>query len=199
MGHFAANPEALARIPRALAFRYDALPLNLAGGVLSVALADPSDAETIDALRAATRLRVRPLPMAREMIRENLHAAYGEAPVSSAERERGADAPAVRAVDLVFARAIAAHASDIHIEPAAGSGRVRLRVDGVLRELETIPAEVLPAFISRLKLMARMDIAHRRTPQDGRCGIPYDQGEIDARLASVPTIDGEKLVIRLLD
>src|ERR1700682_2034616 len=115
MATFATNPEALARLPRALAFRYDALPLGLTDGVLSVALPDPADAATVDALRAATRLRVRPLPMAREAIRENLHAAYGEAPVSSAERERGADAPAVRAVDLVFARAIAAHASDIHI------------------------------------------------------------------------------------
>jgi type IV pilus assembly protein PilB len=199
MGHFAANPEAVARIPRALAFRYDALPLNLAGGVLSVALADPNDVETVDALRAATRLRVRPLPMARETIRQNLQAAYGESAAPSTERERGADSPAVRAVDLVFARAIAAHASDIHVEPTAAGGRVRLRVDGVLRELETIPSDLLPAFVSRLKLLAGMDIADRRTPQDGRCGIPFEQREIDARVASVPTIDGEKLVIRLLD
>src|ERR1700736_4018975 len=165
MGHFAANPEAVARIPRALAFRYDALPLHLSGGVLSVALADPNDAETVDALRAATRLRVRPLPMARETIRQNLQAAYGESATPPADRDRAADAPAVRAVDLVFARAIAAHASDIHVEPTAGGGRVRLRVDGVLRELETIPSELLPSFVSRLKLLAGMDIAARRQPQ----------------------------------
>src|SRR5947209_2483382 len=194
MGHFAANPEAVARIPRALAFRYDALPLTLAGGVLSVALADPKDTETVDALRAATRLRVRPLPMSRETIRENLQAAYGESPLPAAERERGGDAPAVRAVDLVFARAIAAHASDIHIEPVASGGRVRIRVDGVLRELETIPPDLLLPFVSRLKLLAGMDIADRRTPQDGRCGIPFEQREIDARVASVPTIAGEKVV-----
>ena len=197
MANFAANPEAVARVPRALAFRYDALPLSLAGGVLSVALADPNDAAVVDALRAATRLRVRPLPMAREAIRENLHVAYGETAAPTANH--GGDAPAVRAVDLVFARAVAAHASDVHVEPSPGGGRVRLRVDGILRELETIPHGLLPSFVSRVKLLAGMDIADRRAPQDGRCGIPFEQREIDARVASVPTIDGEKLVIRLLD
>jgi type IV pilus assembly protein PilB len=197
MATFATSPEALARLPRALAFRYDALPLGLADGVLSVALPDPADAATVDALRAATRLRVRPLPMAREAIREQLHVAYGERP--EAATESASAAPAVRAVDLLFARAIAAHASDIHIEPGSGGGRVRLRVDGLLREHETIPAGLLPAFVSRLKLLAGMDIADRRTPQDGRCGVPFEQREIDARVASVPTTDGEKLVVRLLD
>jgi type II secretory ATPase GspE/PulE/Tfp pilus assembly ATPase PilB-like protein len=198
MANFAANPEALARLPRALAFRYDALPLSLTDGVLSVALADPADATVVDALRAATRLRVRPLAMAREAIRENLHAAYGERGASTLA-DASAAAPAVRAAELLFARAIAAHASDIHIEPSAAGGRVRLRVDGILREIETIPAELLRAFVSRVKLLAGMDIADRRAPQDGRCGIPFEQREIDARVASVPTIDGEKLVVRLLD
>ena len=199
MAIFAPNPEAVARVPRAIAFRYDALPLTVADGVLSVALADPHDAEVVDALRASTRLRVRPLPMAREAIREKLHLAYGEAPAQPAADERGAGAPAVRAVDLVFARAIAAHASDIHIEPGPAGGRVRLRVDGILHELETVAPDLVPSFLSRIKLMAGMDIADRRAPQDGRCGIPFEQREIDARVASVPTIDGEKIVVRLLD
>ena len=198
MTTFAPNPEAVARVPRAIAYRYDALPLNLADGVLTVALAVPTDAAVLDALRTATRLRLRPLPMEREVIRENLRAAYGESAVS-AERGRGDDAPAVRAVELVFARAIAAHASDIHVEPCAGGGRVRLRVDGILRELETVPNELFSTFCSRLKLLAGMDIADRRQPQDGRCGIPFEQREIDARVASVPTLDGEKIVVRLLD
>jgi type IV pilus assembly protein PilB len=199
MATFAPNPEAIARVPRAIAFRYDALPLTLADGVLAVAVTDPGDAEVVDALRAATHLRVRPLPMARDAIREKLHVAYGHASAVTGDGDRTADAPAVRAVDLVFARAIAAHASDIHVEPVAGGGRVRLRVDGILRELETIPSELFPAFVSRLKLQAGMDIADRRQPQDGRCGIPFEQREIDARVASVPTVDGEKLVVRLLD
>ena len=200
MTTFAPNPEAVARVPRAIAYRYDALPLNLADGVLTVALAAPNDTAVLDALRTATRLRLRPLPMARDAIRENLRAAYGETPgLLAAERELDAQAPAVRAVDLLFARAIAAHASDIHVEPGADGGRVRLRVDGILRELETIAAELMPSFTSRLKLMAGMDIADRRQPQDGRCGVPFEGREIDARVASVPTIDGEKIVVRLLD
>ena len=200
MATFAPNPEAVARIPRAIAYRYDALPLQLDDGVLTVALAVPSDVAILDALRTATRLRLRPLPMARDTIRENLRVAYGEPPASfSAGRERDGDAPAVRAVEHVLAQAIAAHASDVHIEPSAGGGRVRLRVDGILRELEPIPGEMFAAFTSRLKLLAGMDIADRRQPQDGRCGIPFEQRQIDARVASVPTLDGEKIVVRLLD
>lgn len=195
MANFAPNPEAVARVPRALAFRHDALPLNLVDGVLAVALPDPDNVEVVDALRAATRLRVRPLPMSRDAIRENLRAAYASSP---GDRE-GSDAPVVRAVDRVFARAIAAHASDVHIEPSPAGGRVRIRVDGLLHELETIPAELFAAFASRVKVLANMDVADRRQPQDGRCGIPFEQREIDARVASVPTIGGEKLVVRLLD
>ena len=200
MATFAPNPEAVARVPRAIAYRYDALPLDLDDGVLTIALAAPSDAAILDALRTATRLRLRPLTMARDAIRENLRVAYGEPPASlAAARDRDGEAPAVRAVERVLARAIAAHASDVHIEPAAAGGRVRLRVDGILRELETIANDLFPAFTSRLKLLAGMDIADRRQPQDGRCGIPFEQRHIDARVASVPTIDGEKIVVRLLD
>ncbi len=197
MSTFAANPEAVARVPRALAFRYDALPLNLSGGVLSVGVANPADANLVDALRAATRLRIRALAMPRDAIRANLHAAYGDA--AGPGDDTGDEAPAVRAVDLTFARAIAAHASDIHVEPNAAGGRVRLRVDGILHDLDTVPRELFAAFVSRVKLLAGMDVADRRTPQDGRCGIPFDGRDVDARVASIPTIDGEKLVVRLLD
>ena len=200
MAIFAPNPEAIARVPRSIAFRYDVLPLSVTDGVLAVALADPHDATVIDTVCAATHMRIRPLPMGRDAIRENLRVAYGGASTSPDDADRAGDRPAVRAVDLVFARAVAAHASDIHIEPrAGGGGRVRLRVDGILCELETIPAELFAAFGSRVKLLAGMDIADRRQPQDGRCGIPFEGREIDARVASVPTLDGEKLVIRLLD
>ncbi|MEA2787024.1 MAG: type pilus assembly protein PilB [Candidatus Eremiobacteraeota bacterium] len=200
MATFAPNPEAVARIPRAVAYRYDALPLDLDDGVLTVALAVPGDTATLDALRTATRLRLRPLPMTRDAIRENLRVAYGESPASAAAgRDRDGEAPAVRAVEHVLAQAIAAHASDVHIEPSAAGGRVRLRVDGILRELEPIPSAMFAAFTSRLKLLAGMDIADRRQPQDGRCAIPFEQRHVDARVASVPTADGEKLVVRLLD
>ncbi len=195
---FAPNPEAIARVPRALAYRHDALPLNVVDGVLAVALPDPDDGALVDLLRATTRLKIRPLPMPRETIREKLRIAYGEI-TAAATADRTSDAPAVRAVDLVFARAVAAHASDIHIEPAQRGGRVRLRIDGILRDLELIPSDLFAAFTSRVKLLAGMDIADRRTPQDGRYGVPFEGRTIDARVASVPTLDGEKLVVRLLD
>ncbi|HTJ26572.1 MAG TPA: GspE/PulE family protein [Candidatus Limnocylindria bacterium] len=191
---FSPDPAAVARLPRALAFAHDALPLTVTDGTLAVALVDPTDLAILDALRAATRLQIRPFPMPRATIRERLRAAYGELPVTAES-----DVPAVRAVDLVFARAIAAHASDIHVEPSASGGRIRLRVDGILRELEAIPAALFPAFCSRLKLLAGLDIADRRQPQDGRYSIPFERRAIDARVASIPTVDGEKIVVRLLD
>jgi type II secretory ATPase GspE/PulE/Tfp pilus assembly ATPase PilB-like protein len=196
---FPAMREAVARVPRELAFTHDVLPLNIVEGILVVALPDPDDAGVLDVLRAATRLRVRALPMEREAIRDQLRRAYGEAS-TPAPRQAGRDAPAVRALDHIFACAIAAHASDIHLEPrAGGSGQVRVRIDGVLRALETVPGELFAAVSSRLKLIAGMNIADRRQPQDGRCAIPFEQREIDARVSSVPTVDGEKLVVRLLD
>ena len=171
---FSPNAEAVARVPRALAFRHDALPLAVVDGVLAVALPDPDDAAVVDALRAATRLKVRPLPMPREAIREKLRVAYGELPAGGAHDASGDAGGAGRGPGV--RRAVAAHASDVHVEPAAaGSGRVRLRVDGILRELETIPAEVFPSFVSRLKLLAGMDIANRRQPQDGRCSVPFER------------------------
>ena len=196
---FSPNPEAVARLPRAIAFRHDALPLSVSDGVLAVALANPADADLLDLLRATTRLRIRPLPMARDTIRERLRVAYSDSAHAAPADARDAS-PAARALAAVFARAIASHASDIHIEPhTAGGGRVRLRVDGILRETETIPAELFAQFTSRLKVIAGMDISDRRQPQDGRCGIPYESREIDARVASVPTLDGERIVVRLLD
>jgi type II secretory ATPase GspE/PulE/Tfp pilus assembly ATPase PilB-like protein len=113
--------------------------------------------------------------------------------------ERGDAPPAIRAVDELHTAAIAAGASDIHIEPAQGGGRVRLRVDGILHESTRIPRELFSHVVSRVKLLAAMDIADRRQPQDGRYHIDAHGRSIDARVSSMPTINGEKLVIRLLD
>lgn len=186
-------------MPRALAFRLDVLPLSVADGILAVAVPDLTDISVLDQLRGATRLKIAPVMMPRDQIRERLRSAYGDSAAPSMLAQRAADSPAVRAVDNMFARAIAAHASDIHVEPRSGNGRVRLRVDGILREIEPVPAELFASFVSRIKLIAGMDIADKRQPQDGRATITFEQREIDTRVSSVPTIDGEKLVIRLLD
>lgn len=109
------------------------------------------------------------------------------------------DRPAIHAVDEIFNAAIRAGASDVHVEPFGGGGRVRERVDGMLREVRTLSPRLLPRVLSRIKLLAGMDIADRRLPQDGRYSIERPGGTIDARVSSMPTIDGEKLAIRLLD
>jgi general secretion pathway protein E len=108
-------------------------------------------------------------------------------------------APAVRAVESLLRRAVALHASDIHVEPARSGGCVRFRVDGLLRTADKLGAELYAPLVSRLKLLASLDIANRRVPQDGRYAATVDGRPIDARIASIPTIDGEKLAIRLLD
>jgi len=196
----ASTGDALARVPRALAFRYDILPLTLSGSVLHVAVADVADSEILDHLRLATRLKIAPVRMVRETIRERLLAAYeNDAPSGSSADRRASETPAVRSVDAMFARAIAAHASDIHIEPLTNGGTIRLRVDGVLTPLEAVSRDLYNAFVSRIKLLAGMDIADKRQPQDGRLTLPFEHRAIDARVASMPTIDGEKLVVRLLD
>lgn len=194
------SSDAVGRVGRALAFGCDALALTLENGLLTVAVPNVDDADVLDRLRRATRLKIHPVPMARDEIRERLIEAYAyDMPATSLGERRAADAPAVRAVDAMFSRAIAAHASDVHIEPRANGGSVRLRVDGVLTVLQTIPSELFPAFVSRIKLLAAMDIADKRQPQDGRYTLQCDGREIDARVSSIPTIEGEKLVVRLLD
>lgn len=108
--------------------------------------------------------------------------------------------PAVRAVEATIRRALAAHASDVHVEPSAdGGGAVRLRVDGILHAAEPLPPALYAAFVSRLKILAGLDIANRRLPQDGRYSAIVEGRTIDARVSSIPTVDGEKLAIRLLD
>jgi type IV pilus assembly protein PilB len=197
--HASIETSAVARLPRALAFRHDVLPLTIADGLLTVALADADDNAVLDAIRRATRLRVEAVRMPRERIRERLVALYTADATSMGAESRPLLTPAVRGVDNMFARAIAAHASDIHVEPTIAGGRIRLRIDGVLTPLETIPGDLYNAFTSRLKLLAGMDIADKRQPQDGRLTVPFELRYIDARVSSMPSIDGEKLVVRLLD
>ncbi len=119
----------------------------------------------------------------------------GDFPHSSPED----DPPAIRAVDRLHESAVRLKASDIHLEPTRAGGRVRLRVDGILRESEQLPRELFHHMVSRVKLLAAMDIAERRLPQDGRYTLERCGRTLDARVSSMPTIAGEKLVVRLLD
>ncbi len=195
----ALEADALRRIPRSLALRHDVLSLFSDGNSITVALPDAADRETIDRVRFATGMHVRTVQASREAIRARLSDAYANAPHAGAAYGKGDEAPAIRELDALHSRAANARASDVHVEPCAGGGRVRQRVDGVLHEVRALPAELYAQVVSRIKLLAGMDIADRRQPQDGRYPIETSGRSIDARVSSMPTIAGEKLVIRLLD
>jgi general secretion pathway protein E len=114
-------------------------------------------------------------------------------------RDSASEAPAIRLVTLVMQRAVEAGASDVHLEPFAATLKIRYRIDGVLQEAEAPPAQLAPAVISRIKLMARLDIAERRLPQDGRMSLRVQGKELDVRVSTVPTLHGESVVLRLLN
>ncbi|MBV9272238.1 MAG: type II/IV secretion system protein, partial [Candidatus Eremiobacteraeota bacterium] len=192
----AAQPDVVRRIPKSLALQHDVVSIATNDNELVVALADPGDEETLDRVRLATGMHVRAVAASRWAIRRHLQGVYGD---DVHDEYRQDDAPAVRAADGVHNRAIQNKASDIHLEPSANGGRARLRIDGILHETEQFSEGLFAQLISRIKLLAGLDIADRRQPQDGRYSIDYNGKTIDARVSTVPSIDGEKLVIRLLD
>ncbi len=211
------DPDLAARIDDATARRYLALPFRRdADGVLVVALADPQDLPAIDDLQMLLGEKLRPALAMPESIMahvgvgrgvEDLAANLGESTehlddtalpedlVTVGEN----DGPVIRFVNSVIARAVAERASDIHIEPQESDLVVRFRVDGVLRTTTSVPASRGPAIVSRLKVMSDLDIAERRVPQDGRVGLRMGDQDLDLRIATLPTVGGESVVVRLLD
>lgn len=187
------DADALRRVPRSLAFRHDVLSIASDGNQLTILLPDAGDRDVIDRIRLATGMHVRAIGAPRDVIREKLSSAYAQ------EGHRGNEAPAVRVLDEIHDNAVRNSASDIHVEPVRGGGRVRQRVDGILFESKMLSADIYGQVVSRMKLLAGMDIADRRQPQDGRYAIERNDKSIEARVSSMPTLLGEKLVVRLLD
>ncbi len=198
--------------------RYAAVPVGFVDDhTLLVAMADPSNIVAVDDLRILTGFDIEPaiatnddimamlsnMRPAQEQISEGADAHGAEDEASAVElrdiREQVDAAPVVKLVNSVLARAADEGASDIHFEPQAKDLMVRFRHDGVLHEIMTIPRRLQPGVLSRLKIMADLDIAERRIPQDGRIGLVVGGRPIDMRVASLPTVYGEKIVIRLLD
>jgi general secretion pathway protein E len=195
-----------------------ALPLRVEERTLLVAAADPLDAFVKSAISAATSLEVR-LAVATPIELEAAFARlYPDGPTEHGTTESSDDAPAdpleedterlkdlaseapvIRLVNQIIARAVETHASDIHIEPFEHQLRVRYRFDGVLSEAETPPARLSGAIVSRIKIMARLDIAERRLPQDGRIKLAVRGQEIDLRVSTIPSLHGETVVLRILD
>ena len=193
--------------------QFRAIPAALSDSTLTLAMADPLDFETIAAVREVTGLRVQPALAAEQEILDSIDRYFGEAarPQAAGEasgdaeedlehlRDMASEAPVIRLVNAFIAQAVERRASDIHLEPFEKEFRVRFRIDGVLYPQDPPPRELKAAIISRVKLMARLNIAERRLPQDGRIKIRTLGREVDLRVSTLPTLYGESVVLRLLD
>ena len=210
------DPALLAQLPSEFAMRHQVLPLREEDHTLVVAMADPFDVTVLDDLRLLTSRDVRAVVSNRRKIVEVIEQSYMEKmfrDIDDMQREDVAEedleiadlqkmareALVIKLVNLILHQAIQERASDIHIEPQERDLRVRYRVDGVLHDASSPPRHLHPAVISRIKIMADMDIAERRLPQDGRVRIRLGDRMIDLRVSSIPTLHGESVVIRLLD
>ena len=217
---FPREPPAIANINPGFFRQARLCPLAVQDGQLSVAMADPGDLYVIEAVEKATNLRLT-LHLARERdILDTLNAYYadgaGEERAAGSEvgeveyleedqedvehlRDLASEAPVIRLVNAWIARALEQRASDIHIEPFEKELRVRYRIDGILHDIDAPPRNLQAALISRVKLMAKLNIAERRLPQDGRIKLRMLGREIDLRVSTLPTLYGESVVLRILD
>jgi type IV pilus assembly protein PilB len=211
--------DVLAAIPRHVAKRYRVVPVYRHDGTIHVAMSDPSDLDTIDALHHLLRLEIEPKVASDEEIDAALNKYYGgaddsvgkmiqditegEVEVGAAGVEDGAtvdaDAPIIKLVNQTIVDAYKMRASDIHLEPLAKSFRVRYRIDGVLQEQKSPPKRLQAAIVARLKIQSNMSIAEHRIPQDGRIQTQVGGKVIDLRVSCVPTNHGESIVMRILD
>ncbi|MBI3933420.1 MAG: Flp pilus assembly complex ATPase component TadA, partial [Acidobacteria bacterium] len=192
------------------------LPLSVENSTVTLAMADPLDSETIAAVRLFTRKQVRVRLCSEQEIVAAVERYYPDAETESAEpalgtipnenaddlehlRDMASEAPVIRLVNSLIARAVERGASDIHLEPAEKEFRARYRLDGVLHAVEAPPRDWQAAIISRVKLMSKLNIAERRLPQDGRIQLKILGREVDQRVSTLPTLHGESVVMRLLD
>jgi type IV pilus assembly protein PilB len=211
------DPQAAGLVSDQVARRYRALPIGFDDGRLVVAMSDPANVFALDDIRTITGMDVKPVVATAADI-ENAVRKYGHfdqsveeiASEASSQADDGAkdlddmsaaieDAPIVKLVNMLINQAVSERASDIHIEPGERDIRIRYRIDGVLHEVMRSPKNIQAGLISRLKVMADMNIAERRIPQDGRVGLVVSGKPIDLRMATLPTVFGEKIVMRILD
>ncbi len=228
LGEFEIEPEIIALVPRDVARKHRLIPMSRSGNSLIVATADPSQVAALDDLHFLTNLNIEVVVASDASISEALtryfepkdelasfnmeevmgdltedvdFARQDEADDNLMDLERASeDAPVVKLCNVILLNAVKKGASDIHIEPYEKSYRVRYRVDGVLQEEMTPPLKLKAALTSRIKIMSHLDIAERRLPQDGRIKLKLGRGkEMDFRVSVLPTLFGEKIVMRLLD
>ncbi len=221
MGSVAASPEALAKIPESVAEHYLVFPFayDTKNHELSVAMANPLDLQTIAFLEAKSQARVKPFMAVTAELEAEIPKRYAQslsAEVTQVLKEAGdsdfakrivdvekigdviREAPIAKIVATVLEFAVKSRASDVHIEPLEEHTRVRYRIDGILQEKLVLPKKVHDAVVSRVKILAELKIDERRIPQDGRFTFKIEEQEVDLRVSTLPTVDGEKIVMRLL-
>ena len=221
-------PEDLPKVPvviNAISTRFIrenlVVPLEFKNNVLKVAMANPDDRTTVDALKVATAAETVVYAVEAKALDEYIAKFYGQETqnigriiedmgekglefVREEEEDIGhlkdlaSEAPIIKLVNLFITRAVESRASDIHIEPFEDELKVRYRIDGVLHEIEAVPKKLQAAIISRVKIMAKLNIAERRLPQDGRIRLKVGESEIDLRVSTIPVLYGESLVMRIL-
>ncbi|WP_307401791.1 GspE/PulE family protein [Desulfofundulus luciae] len=212
------DPVLIKSLPEAVLRRHKVVPVKKEGRRLIVAMSDPLNLVALDDIRLASGLEVEPVLAREEEIDAVLQKVFGLTfveqafgqPAAPEEREIQTltlaagdevppeEAPVVRLVNTIIAQAVAEKASDIHIEPQEDRVLVRYRVDGLLREALTLPRHIRFNLTTRIKILAGLDIAEKRLPQDGRFQVKYGEQEIDVRVSTLPTVHGEKVVLRLL-
>lgn len=207
------EPKVINLIPQRLAEQHQVLPVRTEGNKLWVAMADPLDYYAIDELRLSTGLRVEPTIAARDELKRAIKRYYGlqesVEQISQILQSREAeetehpiedeDSPVVKTVNQIIIQAVQIGASDIHLDPQEDSLRIRYRVDGIMRTERTLPPHMQGVIIARIKVMANMNVAERRLPQDGRVEMDIEFRQVDIRISTLPTIHGEKVVMRVLD
>jgi type IV pilus assembly protein PilB len=228
--YYEIDPTVIKLIPQDTATRYQVIPLSRVGSVLTIAMTDPTNVFAMDDIKFMTGFNVEPVVASESAIGEAIVRFYGgsetnheelsnlmkdlddqelevsteETEMDTATLEKAAEeAPIIKLVNLILTDSVKRGASDIHIEPYELEMRVRFRVDGVLQTVMSPPLRLKDAITSRIKIMAKLDIAEKRLPQDGRIMIKYKadgkKKELDFRVSTVPTLFGEKIVLRLLD
>jgi type IV pilus assembly protein PilB len=230
--YYEIDPKVIKLIPQDTALRYQVIPLSRVGSVLTIAMTDPTNVFAMDDIKFMTGFNVEPVVASESAIGDAITRFYGgghsnheelsnlmkdlvdedqELELAADEQEMDAsalekaaeEAPIIKLVNLILTDSVKRGASDIHVEPYENEMRVRFRIDGVLQTVMSPPLKLRDAMTSRMKIMAKLDIAEKRLPQDGRIMIKYKaegkKKELDFRVSSVPTLYGEKIVLRLLD
>jgi general secretion pathway protein E len=209
------QPEALQLIPEVVARKYNAIPLTISGRTMEVAIADPTNIFALEALAAQSRMRIRAVAAAAQEIRDAIdfnYKGFSEiekqvARISIPEGESdeklaikaATETPLVQSLNLIIDEAVKARASDIHIEPEEDRVRIRYRIDGTLHDTMALPPNIHRALISRIKILSQLNIADHFRPQDGQFSAESKGRAIDVRVATAPTVWGERATLRLLD